>query len=108
MLAADVCDNALGRLKDPAEVRKLSEMIRADLKHRNLVSPCQAEEHLRNADMVVEVPGGAQDCILAPEHGGNHFLRRGFAVAAGYGDKGYEKLAAENPRQPTHGVCRIP
>ncbi|MDT4829024.1 hypothetical protein FQZ97_624320 [compost metagenome] len=86
------------------QLRDLAGMVHAQFEHGGPVLRTQAQQRQRHADIVVEVAGGGQAARLATpigQHGRNHFLGRGFAVAAGHRDDGQGKLRAPG-RADTH------
>jgi hypothetical protein len=85
-----------GRLRQAAQVGDLAGVVHAHLDHRGAVAAVQAQQHLRQADVVVEVAGGRQHGQFriealglgaGPQDGGGHLLHRGLAVAAGDADQ---------------------
>ena len=96
--------------REPREIGDLPEMIHAHLDHRVAVVAAQAQEHERNADVVVQVPGRGQHSVIAPcrpQAARHHLLHCGLAVAAG--DRHQTDLEARapaggEPAEPDAGV----
>jgi hypothetical protein len=71
----------------------------------------QAQQHLRHADIVVEVALGSEHRIgrasFHLQDRGEHFLHRGLAVAAGDGDDRNRETAAPRRRQTPECQPRV-
>ena len=107
MLVSDVRNERMCRLCNRAKIRQFARMIRSKLQHGYLIPLRQTENHLRNADVIIQITLCAKHRIFFSEHRNDHLFRRGLSVAAADGKHGKRKFLSIYPGQFTQCFRRI-
>ncbi len=90
MRTAGVVNQCHIRAGDLRQVVDFPGVVHAHFQHRVAMPGMQPSQHQRHADVVIEIALRCQDGLFAhglAQDGGNHFLDRGFAIAAGQADQ---------------------
>ena len=95
------------RLHHGGQRRHVAEVRHAHLDDRGLVLRLEPEERERHAELIVEVLFGFQRVPALREHGGNHFLGRRLADAAGHAEDRDGKAGAVGARERLERGGRI-
>ena len=88
----------------------LARMVHAHLDHTHAVGITQAQQRERDTDVVVEVAARGKGSLCAQvrhQNGGDHFLGRGLAVAAGDGNQRALETTTPAARQRTQRTAGI-
>ena len=64
MLAPDIGNHSMRRFCNITQICYLARMVGSDFDHDNLVFFLEAEQRLRNTDMIVQIPLRAKDIVL--------------------------------------------
>ena len=98
------------RLRHGGQASDLARMVHAHLDHAHAVGITQPQQRERNTDVVVEVAARGKGRLCAQvrhQNGGDHFLGRGLAVAAGDGNQRALEATAPAARQRTQRTAGI-
>ena len=91
------------RHRQPRQVFDFMQMVHAHFQHRITVMGVETQQHLRHANVVVEIALGGEHAVavttMRRQNGAQHFLDGGFAVAAGEGNNRQRKAAAPELRE---------
>ena len=88
----------------------LARMVHAHLDHTHAVRIAEPQQRERHADVVVEVAPRGKGSLCAQvrhQNGGDHFLGRGLAVAAGDGNQRALETTTPAARQRTQRTAGI-
>jgi hypothetical protein len=90
--------------RQPRQVVDLAGVVHAHLEHGEAVRRAQAQQHQRQADVVVEVAFGGEHRVITAgldaQDRRQHFLDRGLAVAAGHRDQRNREVRAPGGGEP--------
>ena len=104
---ADVGDHGDVRPHHGPQILDLTKVVHARFDHRRLVLRGQAQQGQGRTDVVIEILRGLEDVQLRLQHGGDHFLRGGFAHAAGDLHEGDLKFVPVGGGQVPQGQTSI-
>jgi len=95
------------RLHHGGQRRHVAEVRHAHLHDRGLMLRLEPEERERHAELIVEVFLRLKGVPALREHGGDHFLGRRLADAAGHAEHGDGKAGAVGTRKHLERSSRI-
>ena len=88
--------------RDAGQVGDVSRSVAAHLDDGEAVRGVEAGQGQRHAELVVVIALRGQGRPLGRQDGGDHFLDRRLAVAAGNADDGHVETLAPGPGNPPH------